>query len=364
MVYHGTTSIVYPYGPLPSYKALVIVQTGAMGVDIFFAISGFLICNRLLKEWNETNTVSLRNFYIRRFFRILPPYFVYLFVLGLIASLGLLAVEGREFLACTLFLRNYIGPKSSHGWYTGHFWSLSIEEHFYLLWPGVLLLCGPRRARRVVVVLGCMVAAWRASDEWFHWVPLPGIISMRTDTRIDALLWGCWAALLLDCPTCKNWLKRWLSFRAWLVLLGVLCLCYRYRPPLAGLWMSLLIPFLLVETVLHPMGPVGRILEKAPLRRVGRMSYSLYLWQQLFLLGSWRAVRPYPLGWLQELPVSVLAAVVCAALSYHIVERPMIRVGTRLIPWLDRSRSSFSVLDLRGGSQVPAKTRLEEVRTV
>jgi peptidoglycan/LPS O-acetylase OafA/YrhL len=354
MVYHGTTSLFYPYGPLPSYKALVIIQSGAVGVDIFFALSGFLICNRLLNEWNGTSTISLKQFYIRRSFRILPAYFFYLFVLAIIVSAGFLAAEGREFMACSLFLRNYIGPKDSHGWYTGHFWSLSVEEHFYLLWPALLLLCGPRRARWLVVVLGCSVGAWRALDERFHWVPLPRNIGNRTDTRIDALLWGCWAAMLFDRPACKKWLERWLSFWVWLALLGVLCLCYRYRNPLSDLLMPLLMPFLLVGTVLHPTGPLGRILEMGSLRWVGRMSYSLYLWQQIFLLGSWRALRPFPLGYLQELPVSIVAAVVCASLSYYLVERPMIGVGRRLIASLGRPPASRPVLDC-AGCQVPAK---------
>jgi peptidoglycan/LPS O-acetylase OafA/YrhL len=344
MVYHATTSLFYPYGPHPSYRALVLIQLGAKGVDIFFGISGLLICNRLLGEWRASGRIRLRDFYLRRTFRILPPYALYLAVLGLIAAAGVLVVEDREWWGCALFLRNYIGPRGSPGWYTGHFWSLSVEEHFYLLWPGLLVVCGPRRGRWVVVLLALAVGAWRELDARFQWLSWLGPGGMRTDTRIDTLLWGCWMALLLEIPATRARLGRWLRPGVWLALVVALLACYRYHPPLESFWQSLLIPFLLVGTVLHPDGPAGRFLEWAPLRWLGRMSYSLYLWQQVFLLGSWRAIRPFPLGRLQELPLNLLGTFACAALSYYCVERPMIRLGKRLIESWDRPPRRLSAV--------------------
>jgi peptidoglycan/LPS O-acetylase OafA/YrhL len=190
LVYHGTTSLFYPGGPYPSYEALRVVQAGARGVDVFFALSGFLICSRLLQEQQETGRISLGAFYIRRVFRILPPFLLYLAVLAVLAAVGLLAVEGREFLSALLFTRNYIGPVREHGWYTGHFWSLAVEEHFYLLWPLLLVVCGSRRARPVVVLLALLVPAWHFLGDWLGLLPA-GHVAQRTDTRLDALLWGC-----------------------------------------------------------------------------------------------------------------------------------------------------------------------------
>lgn len=332
---------------MPSYRALVLVQGGAMGVDIFFGISGLLICSRLLEERRESGRINLRDFYIRRTFRILPPYVLYLAALALIASTGLLTVEAREWWGCATFLRNYIRPRQTHGWYTGHFWSLSVEEHFYLIWPGLLVVCGRRRALWAVVPLALAVGAWRAVDDRFGWLSHLGPSSMRTDTRIDALLWGCWMALILEIPACRARLERWLSPGVWLALAVAAVACYRSHPPLEGLWLSLLIPFLLVGTVLHPTGPAGRFLELAPLRWLGRMSYSLYLWQQLFLLGSWRVVRPFPLGWLQELPLNVLGTFACAMLSYYCVERPMIGLGKRLVVAVNRPPGRLQALSSR-----------------
>jgi peptidoglycan/LPS O-acetylase OafA/YrhL len=330
MIYHGTTALFYPTGPYPSYHALRVIQTGAKGVDIFFAISGFLICTRLLQEQRDTGRINLQGFYIRRVFRILPPYFVYLGVLALVAVPGALWVEVREWWGCALFIRNYLVPVESHGWYTGHFWSLAVEEHFYLLWPLLLAGCGSRRARPLAVLLAVLVPAWCLLDSHLRWTPALGDGSTRTDMRIDGLFWGCWAALLVDVPAYKAWLTRRLTTWAWLGVVAVLLGLARYRPALETHWESLLLPALLLGTVLHPAGLAGRVLEWAPVRWVGRLSYSLYIWQQLFLLGSWRVTRPFPLGPLQELPLSVAATFACAVASYYLVERPLLRLGQRL----------------------------------
>jgi peptidoglycan/LPS O-acetylase OafA/YrhL len=330
LIYHSTTSLFYPAGPYPSYEALRIIQTGSRGVDIFFAISGFLICSRLLQERARTGHISLRGFYVRRVFRILPPYFVYLGVLALVATGGLLVVKRGEFLSCALFLRNYYAPIETHGWYTGHFWSLAVEEHFYLFWPLLLVACGPRRARPAAVMLALIVPAWRLLGQRLGLTPLGDQGGQRTDFRLDSLFWGCWAALLLDVPDYRARITRWLNPWVWLAVVAALVGLARYEPFLDKHWQSLLLPWLLVGTVLHPTWSVSRLLEAGPVRWVGRLSYSLYVWQQLWLLGSWRVSRPFPLGAFQELPLSLVVTFACAVVSYYLVERPLTRLGARL----------------------------------
>jgi peptidoglycan/LPS O-acetylase OafA/YrhL len=334
MLYHGTTSLFYPSGPFPSYEALRIIQTGARGVDIFFAISGFLICSRLLSEHEKTGRISLTGFYIRRAFRILPPYLVYLAVIACLAAAGVLAVEGREFVGCLLFVRNYYGPVHEHGWYTGHFWSLAVEEHFYLLWPLLLIALGSRRARSAAVLLALLVPVWQAINDQLGIVQL-GSVSQRTDVRIDALLWGCWAALVLAVPEYRILVIRLLRPWVWWALVLSFAVLVRYgsfseEHSLTRHAESFLLPWLLVGTGLHPGWWVSRVLEFRLLRWVGRLSYSLYIWQQVWMLGSWKEVRPFPLGPFQELPLSLLCTFGCAVLSYYLVEKPLVAYGTRL----------------------------------
>ncbi len=108
---------------------------GKLGVDIFFGLSGFLITALLLNERAQTGRIDLAAFYKRRAFRILPPALVFLAAVGI----GGLFKTRLELAATLLFFRNYLPIQ--HGSYaTGHLWSLAVEEHFYMLWPGLLVL--------------------------------------------------------------------------------------------------------------------------------------------------------------------------------------------------------------------------------
>src|SRR4051794_40093593 len=110
IVFHAFGSTV------PALKPL-----GGLGVSIFFALSGLLICNRLLAEHHKSDRIDLRAFYIRRAFRILPPALVFLATLAVVSALVVPLAYSSELLSCLFFWRNYY---TSAGWYTGHFWSL------------------------------------------------------------------------------------------------------------------------------------------------------------------------------------------------------------------------------------------------
>jgi peptidoglycan/LPS O-acetylase OafA/YrhL len=124
---------------------LLTFRMGTFGVMLFFAISGYLICTRLLVEEETTGSVSLRSFYIRRVFRILPAAYVYLGTVAVLALARILVVGWADIAGAALFYSNY---EESGSWFTGHFWSLALEEHFYLLWPPVLVLLGRKRMGR------------------------------------------------------------------------------------------------------------------------------------------------------------------------------------------------------------------------
>jgi peptidoglycan/LPS O-acetylase OafA/YrhL len=332
MVCHSCDALFHGDGSHPNAFLYTLTRHGALGVDIFFGISGFLICSRLLAEHQKNGGISLKRFYLRRFFRILPPYLTYLGGLAALAMLGLVTVSSQAWWSCLLFYRNYLPASFGGLHYTGHFWSLAVEEHFYLLWPGLLVLAGIPRARRLVVALAGMIAVWRVWEfrhQWLgHWIPGVGFFP-RTDIRLDGLLWGCWVALMLHDPVWRARLGRWLSPPVWLGLAAAYVGCVCYQPPLAMMWQSILIPLLLAGTVLRPNAPVGRILEIRLLRWVGRISYSLYLWNSLFFAGMDNP-RPLPLGLLQQFPWSILPVFACASLSYYLIEQPLIRLGHSL----------------------------------
>lgn len=122
-----------------NYYIPLLKIRGQHGVTIFFVLSGFLITANLISR-----PVTLKNFYIRRFFRLMPAAWTFLAVLTLVDALtGFPLSSWPEIRACLLFYRNFLPPVGG----TGQFWTLSIEEQFYLIWPGVLLLFGARRCR-------------------------------------------------------------------------------------------------------------------------------------------------------------------------------------------------------------------------
>jgi peptidoglycan/LPS O-acetylase OafA/YrhL len=308
-------------------------QLGAAGVSIFFSLSGFLICNRLLAEYNRTGRIELGAFYVRRGFRILPPAFAYLAVLTAATP-----IAADDLWSCVFFWRNY---HLGGGWYTGHFWSLAVEEHFYLILPGMLAVGGPRRGLRFSAGLAAGLVLWRLYDS--HWpVPVERLQLVqqyfRTDCRLADLLFGALTALLADRTSGR--IRRAAALAGGLVLAWALV--SRSVPWLA---VSVLLPWLLLGTVLRPHGWIGQVLESRPLAWIGRMSYSLYIWQQFFFLEGHTPVAG-ALAYLQEGPWNLFGLFACASASYHLLERPLARFGRQLADGLancPRSKAAITV---------------------
>lgn len=312
---------------------------GTHGVNLFFAISGLLITSRLLEEWDEAGSISLKRFYLRRAFRILPPALLYLSCVALLGVLGYLPVVREELVAATLFFRNYLPPllgARGAGFFSSHYWSLGVEEHFYLFWPALLLFAGRKRALPVAITIAVLIAVWRHVEAWRE-IMLYNAIQptyfARSDTRIDSIMWGVVAALALSRPEVRALAERYLStivYLAFVALYAVITYRYGTRPTF---WEASIVPVLIVGTVLRPRSMLGRVLENPVLRWIGRLSYSLYLWEFFFV---YYPGVPTTLGVWQTFPVNLIAAVACATASYYLVERPLIRVGHKLAPAMPR----------------------------
>jgi peptidoglycan/LPS O-acetylase OafA/YrhL len=317
------------------FSTSLIHQYGDLGVDLFFAISGVLICSRLLEEERVKGGISLKGFYIRRFFRICPPAWLYLIAYVLLSLFHLLPVDVGGVLASFLMVRNFwvgVAGDTPRTWYTIHFWSLSVEEHFYLLLPSLLIFV--KRRRTVLLgVLSVAVMLWVTLVTHFTALQKTGIV-LRTDMRIHALLIPAMFAVLLTRQEVRAFVTRWLHpWVAVLLFLAVFTLLTRTHVHLLSLATMFVIPvgfpLLVISTMLHPKSIACRVLEWWPLRFVGHISYSLYLWQQMFFAGG-RAPAAWPLSVLQIFPLNYLAAFACATASYYLIEKPLIRVGHRV----------------------------------
>ncbi|HEY4014190.1 MAG TPA: acyltransferase [Polyangiaceae bacterium] len=300
---------------------------GGLGVSIFFGISGYLICTRLLEEERRAGAISLSKFYVRRAFRILPPAFAYLAVIVVLGLCGVFRVTILEILAAAFFFRNY----APGHWYSGHFWSLAVEEHFYLFFPALLVALGRRRTRWAAIAISLATAVWRVVDTRYgiltSHLPEGVYAAARTDFRLDGLMLGCLAALVFfERPPTRG--HRLFAFLPWitgaLLIANMAHLC-----PLPELFKAVAIVVMLVSAVWTPGTPLSKALELAPVRWVGRLSYSLYLWQQLFFV-KYPGTEAPSLAWLQRFPLNLVLLLAAATASYYLLERPMVKVGHRL----------------------------------
>ena len=313
---------LHTFGPLSTRW---VYEHGDYGVDVFFAISGLLICSRLLDEERVSGSINLKRFYARRALRILPPAVAYLLVLAVLSKILDLKVGAGEWWESLLFTRNY-GHLFVHkvGWYTGQFWSLGLEEQFYLFFPAILVLTARRFRLWVMTALVLAVFVHRSlvlrSHTWNH-------VRFHTDVRVDAILVAALFAVLAADPRRRLILGRWLRF--W----PLLALAMMYVIPLGQgkNWqitlLVLLMPCIILGSTLNSEGVFGRFLEWAPLRYVGRISYSLYLWQQLFFTHHLEPNSPTGQGGAAK---RILFVAICATGSYYLIEKPFAKLSRRL----------------------------------
>lgn len=305
---------------------------GGRGVQLFFALSGLLICTRLLREEERYGGISLRSFYTRRAFRIQPAALTYLAMISILMLGGVIPHVWSAVAGSALMVRTFV-PNTVTNWQTAHFWSLSVEEQFYLFLPGFLMLC-----RRYRLRLMCLLVV--AFEIWhvivFHTPRLQGFtpsVFLRTDMVIGGILLGCVFALALRRAPVLAFFKAYL--RPWVALLYVVAvfttIAIHHTNAQHALEISVWPP-LITSTMLHPDSLTTRFLEVTPMRFVGRISYSLYLWQMLFFDPL---VVPAPGSFRSHALFCWIAAFACAIASYYLIETPLIRRGHKIAKRFD-----------------------------
>ena len=332
------------------YEYQTWASLGSLGVDIFFVLSGFIITSRLIEERTKSSTIDLPGFYIRRAFRILPLVVCYLCVICALGAFFPLDIRHSQIAASLFFFRNYLYASHHDGIYTTHFWSLSIEEHFYLLWPAMLLRFGNRRALWIAAIGACACAMWRIYDLGHPMGPigrfLPGatmgLRTLRTDTRLDGLLLGSTLAILLTDRRVRDFIQRNFPKETPLLCGTLLILNEQWLGGRATLTNYILISLMIASTLMVHEGLVYKWLKFRPLVWIGTISYSLYIWQQLFLLHPPGNIS---LAVFSVAPLNIISAFAIASCSYYLIERPIIRLAHR---WSNRSPAN-SVTDTTAG---------------
>ncbi len=348
MAYHVARVLTYTGSHEQTVQGLL--STGWIGVDLFFVLSGFLITGILLDAKGRAS--FFRTFYARRVLRIVPVYIVFVAVATIVApALGWTTPQDADTLHRAqgwywTYLVNVLIARQGWRaavWHTGHLWSLSVEEQFYLLWPAIVFASSRRTLLRVAVALGVCAVVGRAALVMAGG-PTVGMYVLLP-ARVDGLIVGAMLAVLARDPEGWRQLRRLMPFMA---VAAVVALVLIYRRDLLApteTWteiaaypsLALLGGAAIISGIDPRGGSIARRLWAHPLLRFfGRYSYGLYLWHQLAF--AWFAAHILPPSRLpviagSHLPGHALFIVLAFAVSvgwalasWYLVEYPFLRL--------------------------------------
>jgi peptidoglycan/LPS O-acetylase OafA/YrhL len=316
---------------------------GGFGVTVFFFLSGYLITTLLRREAERTGSVSLKLFYLRRILRIWPAFYLVLVGATLLSLTGVVpaTLDGRSILAQALHFSNYWIV--ARGWDgvapgSGVYWSLAIEEHFYLLLPAAYLALTRARVsgeqqRMLFLALCAVVLVWRVVLVFVYSSPIDRTY-VATDARMDSLLFGCALAVagnpVLDLPRKEKPSLRDLAFLGGGLLFLLSSFVVRdesfrqtLRYSLQGLG---LYPLFVIAVRFPDWGPI-RFLNLRLVRFVGTLSYSLYLVHHIAIHF---ALEVLGLSNLVGGALGLLLSALIALAIWRLIEEPLHVVRRRL----------------------------------
>ena len=328
---------------------------GWLGVDVFFVLSGYLITRLLLVEHARHGSIDLKRFWARRARRLLPALICVILVVAVAErSRGRLAgPTGAKWdtLGALTYTSNWLRLRAGAGYWSRfgppslleHFWSLAIEEQFYVVWPLVMILLTRLRRSATTLFLGAasvVGALW--SVILFARTTDASRVYMGTDTRAYALLLGAGMASL------GEWRPLWIRAMRWVApaaasllavaffrLDGTKLITYR-----GGLIVCTLAAVVTLAGVTTTASPLGRMLSIRPLRWLGSRSYGIYLWHWPMLVAVGVAGQSHA-PW-ARIGLGVVASLAVAEVSYRLIEMPIRRHGLAALRW----RPSLPVLGI------------------
>lgn len=334
--------VVYHMGPQ-------VLPSGLLGVTIFFVLSGYLITGILIREWNKTGSIDLKRFWIHRIRRLFPAIvFMVATVLVVCAFLApdLLTKLRRDLFAALFWFTNwwYIFQDVSYFEAMGapspvtHFWSLAIEEQFYLVWPPVLLLLFSvklkrRGIQRIVLALAVVSVVLMA----VLYVPGgdPSRVYYGTDTRAFSLLIGAFLAFAFPVHRMRGLGRHGLApatrkavgyggIVACIALVVLMFAIDSYSPFMyyGGLLLASVLAGVMVIAAVDPDNALTRFFSNEALVYIGKISYGIYIWHYpiILLMTDFNATLASP-SWWYALEMAVVFA--AAGFSYHFVEQPI-----------------------------------------
>ena len=318
---------------------------GFLGVTVFFVLSGYLITDILIADWKKEGSIDFKRFWIRRARRLLPAvYGMLFFVLAWVTIFNktLLATLRDDLLAALFYFSNWWFIIQDVSYFENfeapslvtHFWSLAIEEQFYILWPivmFVLLKASLSKKQLFWSLFGLALV----SATWMAYLYVPGEDPSRiyygTDTRAFSLLIGAalavmWPSRQLSSKVSKN-RKIGLDILGWVMIFIMIGSFYWIDEfdgfmYVGGMLVFSIVIALLIGVVAHPSSTLGKLLSGPVLRWVGLRSYGIYLWHYPILLitKNWLYGTDY-FGWLPLIQIVLIG--IFSELSWRLIEDPI-----------------------------------------
>lgn len=303
------------------------VLPGGLGVTLFFFISGYLITMLMIEEYDANGALDVRNFYIRRFLRLAPPLLTMVLIVSSVFALIGEPIRGGKIAAASLYYANYFGiiyPAPTEP--LDPMWSLAVEEHYYLIFP--LAFCLGWKNPKNFLLLICV--AILASLAWRCWLVFEtGASELRTytstDTRVDSILFGAVLAVVLKINNkmAAKWAERMLPLALATLLATLSIRVAAFRETLRYTMQGLaLIPLFFCAVYSSRYRLISRLLSSRPMKKIGKLSYSLYLWHFPVLL----LIQHTRLAGISFIVANVAIDIILAEVSFRFIERPFFRL--------------------------------------
>lgn len=308
---------------------------GGLGVTTFFFISGYIITNLLITEFNQRGSINLKTFYIRRVLRLYPALLLMLLLTTAFVMFIGYPFPYKELGAALFYLENYYFA-AAHTFLTFHFeilWSLAVEEHFYLVFPFLLLALVKSNRVLLFTTLTLIVIALiiRVYISDLHNANEVAFVQtyILTHCRYDSILYGCLLSIFIHSTYKENFLRITTSVAAFCIGIALLLftLIYKddffrqsFRYSLQGMAL-----FIMIASILYNSryAFINKILSSKVLVYIGKLSYSIYLFHFLAEMICKEYVKDDKLT--RVLLMSAIT-IVLSLFSYHVVEVPIMKV--------------------------------------
>ncbi|MGH9564136.1 MAG: acyltransferase family protein [Terracidiphilus sp.] len=288
-------------------KAHWMFAYAGFGVMTFFVISGYLITSLMLREEARAGSVSVKAFYIRRAYRILPVAYLYLAVLTVVDRH---TIPAHDLIFSWTYLACYLPHVP---WNLAHLWSLSVEEQFYLLWPLVFVFGKSKRFAWGAVIVAPFVRLT------FNHLGYYNFANSSFPAVLDSIAVGCLLALYE--PELRKFeavFRSSYSALVWIFVLAIPAVQLHLSGPILNAPIPLY-NFAVAFCIRSAISVKPWALNNRVAVWLGHLSYSLYVWQMPF------SNKAYGLSW----PVGIAAALVAACISYYAIERPILNLRDR-----------------------------------